>query len=188
MYLTNRLSLVMEAAGGAGGSGGAGAAGGTGATGTGGDAGGSGAGGGAAPFYSTFTDPDLRGFAENKKFESPEALTKSYREREKLRGLPPERLLTVPADDKPESWAPVYDRLGRPKEAKDYAIKVPQGAPQEYAGQVAKVLHDLGLSKKQGEGVAAYLANTADAGTKSQGEAAQRQVQEQIASARRVRR
>lgn len=142
-----------------------------------------GTGGGAppAPFYSNFTDPELKGLAETRKFENPEAVVRSFRDLEKLRGVPADRLLSLPADDKPESMAPIYDRLGRPKTPAEYGVKPPEGAPAEFGEKVSKLFHDMGLSKKQGEGIANFLAETTKAGATATAAANATKMTEQVA-------
>ena len=75
---------------------------------------------GTEPWYSTFTDKDLKGYAELNHWKDPEAAARDAREAQKLIGVPKEDLLRVPKDfgvAKPEEIAAVYDRLGRPKTA-----------------------------------------------------------------------
>ena len=69
----------------------------------------------------------------------PDVLT-SYRNLEKLIGVPPERVIKLPGDKDPvESWNSVYDRLGRPKAAADYKIPLPEGDTGEFAKAIAPI-------------------------------------------------
>ena len=126
--------------------------------GTGGDGGaGGGAGAGAAgagtgnPWFSGFKAEDVRGFIENKGFKDPEALASAYWNLEKTRGVPADRLLTLPADDKPESWSPIYNRLGRPEKPEGYEVQGVEGTPADFIAWQRETYHELGLTKKQGE-------------------------------------
>lgn len=147
------LRLLLNTGDG-GSNGGGGTGGGTG------DGGGTG-GGGGTPFYAGFKDADLKGYVESKGFKDPELLASSYRELEKLRGAPADRILSLPADDKPESWAPVFDKLGRPKD-KVYELPIAEGAPEGFAAAMAEQFHAAGLSKKQGQAVAGWWSKLAE--------------------------
>jgi hypothetical protein len=101
-------------------------------------------------------DPDLKGYVENKGFKDTSAAINSYRNLEKLMGVPKERLLKLPekADDK-EGWGAVHDRLGRPDQATGYHIEVPkEGGDEKFASWAQNTFHELGLSKAQGETLA----------------------------------
>jgi hypothetical protein len=58
--------------------------------------------------------------------------TKSWKAAEKFVGMPPEQLIRVPKDVKDEvGWKAVWERLGKPKDAKEYdfsALKFSDGA------------------------------------------------------------
>lgn len=83
----------------------------------------------AAPTQS-WTDgmpDDLKGYVQTKGFSDPKAIAESYRNLEKLHGVPKERLLTLPETlEDPEKMASVWERLGAPKEAKEYKVEVPK--------------------------------------------------------------
>jgi hypothetical protein len=160
------VAILLNTAGGAG-DGGGGSGGGTGGAGggaggnpAGGTGGGEGGGtpppaGGSAPWFGGIKDKDVKAYIEAKGFKELDALATSYRDLEKTRGIPAERLLALPSDDKPESWNPVYDRLGRP--AKDgYELAVPEGAPTEFGPAMAAKFHELGISKKQGQALSSW--------------------------------
>lgn len=85
-----------------------------------------------APDWKAGLNPEIKGYVELKGFQSPEAMADSYRNLEKLQGHPAEKILKLPDvfyDDKgkmtPEGKA-VYERLGAPKEAKDYNLPAPK--------------------------------------------------------------
>lgn len=136
---------------GAGGAAGAGA----------GDAGGgAGAGGGAAkPWYDGKVDADIIGHWDNKgwKKDDPVAVaieaSKAARELQKHFGVPPDQLLRLPKDASDEAgWSAVRQRLGAPKEAKDYdfsAIKFADGSDldQGFVDRMRGALHRAGTPK-----------------------------------------
>lgn len=79
----------------------------------------------ASPDWITGLSDELKGYAQTKGFKDPAAVLDSYRGLEKTIGVPPERILKMPENmDTPEGRA-IYERLGAPKEAKDYKIEIP---------------------------------------------------------------
>jgi len=68
----------------------------------------------------------------------------------KVRGVPAERLLTVPdkpQDQAPDDWAPIHKALGVPDDPKDYQIEL---APEAAADtpELAEILRELGGKAK----------------------------------------
>lgn len=102
--------------------------------------------------WTTGLNDDMKGYVQNKGFKDPAMVLDSYRNLEKLMGVR-ERLVKLPEkDDDAEGWNQVYERLGRPKEAKEYELKGPEGASDEKFIEWARgTFHELGLSKKQAE-------------------------------------
>lgn len=94
---------------------------------------------------------DMRGYVQNKGFKDPGAVVESYRHLEKMMGAPRERLLTLPEKADAPEWAQVYEKLGRPKDAKEYMLKAPEGVDQANAEWAQNAFHKLGLSRTQGE-------------------------------------
>jgi hypothetical protein len=99
--------------------------------------------------------PEHKTLVTERQWKSPDDLVKSYRNLESLRGVPADRLLTLPADDKPESWAPIYDRLGRPKTADEYQLPLPEGDNGEFAKIAAGWFHEQGIPKKAAQAITA---------------------------------
>jgi hypothetical protein len=102
----------------------------------------------------------IRGEAAFKDIKNLEGLADSYYNAQKMIGVPKDQILKLPTSDKPEDWAPVYDRLGRPAKADDYKIKVPEGFPpaeKPYVDSVTARAHELGLSQKQLDGMQNWL-------------------------------
>lgn len=113
---------------------------------------------------SGFND-DLKGYVQNKGFKDPSAVLDSYRNLEKLVGVPKERLLKLPEKDDAPEWNEIYERLGKPKDAKDYNIEIPKDMGDEKFGDWArKTFHEAGLPKKQGDKLASewnkYVSST----------------------------
>lgn len=108
----------------------------------------------AAPSWTADLPPEHQTLVGHKQWSGPKDVVHAYANLEKMVGTPAEQLLKLPGDDKPESWAPIYDRLGRPKEAKEYGIAVPEGGDPKFAEAAAGWFHEQGLSKKQALGLA----------------------------------
>lgn len=146
-------------AGGAGsGASGAGTGAGTGdsgTTGSGAGATGTGAAGAANPPVSTWTegfDDDLSSYVKTKGFTDSKTVVESYRNLEKLRGVPENRLLKLPEKDDAPEWGDVWDKLGRPKEAKEYKFDLPEGADPKFADWAKGNFHKNNVPRKAAEG------------------------------------
>lgn len=79
------------------------------------------------PWYEGKLDADAIGYAQNKGWKLDDPVTfatesfKAAREAQKFVGVPPEQLIRLPKDAKDEAgWNSVWQRLGVPKEAKEY--------------------------------------------------------------------
>lgn len=114
------------------------------------------------PYYKSLKDPALRGYAEVKGYkhadpiEFSEALLKSYQNLEKLRGVPAERLLTLPENmDDAEAMKPVFERLGLvpPATAEEYGFGAVEGADPQTAASLAAIAHKHGIPLKQAQAV-----------------------------------
>ena len=107
-----------------------------------------------------FTD-DMKGYVQNKGFKDQAALLDSYRNLEKLQGVPQDRLMKLPEKYYDENGnltqesRSIYERLGAPKEAKEYEIAAQPGGDQARLDNFLKTAHDLGLTKTQAQKLAA---------------------------------
>lgn len=103
-------------------------------------------------------DPELVGYVQNKGWKQPADVLEGYRNLEKMRGVPAERLLTLPANDADEATrAQFYEKLGRPKEPAGYEFDLGENNP--FDGPLREAFHKHGVSKEQAEGVLKdYLA------------------------------
>jgi hypothetical protein len=136
--------------------------------------GGAGTAGAAAPWYGTDATDDIKGLVELKGWDSPVKAIDSYRNLEKLLGADKAgRAIVWPKDElDTEGWKTVHAKLGVPETADGYKIPVPDGGNAEFAKAIAPVMHKLGLSAKQAEGLAAYVNEfEAAAATKYEAEA-----------------
>jgi hypothetical protein len=116
------------------------------------------------PFAETLPK-DIAAEAMFKDIKDLDGLARSYHGQAKLLGVPKDQLLRLPADDKPENWAPIYDRLGRPEKADAYKLTLPEGVQlnAEAAKPIFEKAHELGLSQKQLDGLYTTLRTTAEA-------------------------
>ena len=116
----------------------------------------------ATPDWTTGLDAEASGYIQNKGWKGPADVLTSYRNLEKLHGVPPERIVKLPADDNAEAWGQVYDRLGRPKTPAEYGIKAPEkGGDPKFLEAATTKFHELGLNARQAAGLAEWWNKTA---------------------------
>lgn len=101
--------------------------------------------------WTTNLSPDLQNYVSTKGFKSPETVLDSYRNLEKLHGVPSERLLKLPEKSDDPSWGDIYSKLGRPEKAADYGFKAPEGGNEALADWAKNAMHEAGLSHSQAE-------------------------------------
>lgn len=114
--------------------------------------------GGNQPWYANLADPDIRGFAELKKWESPEKAIESYRNLEQKLGAPPDRLLKLPEKPDDPAWGEIHKKLGlaAPEKPEDYELPVPEGFNEDYAKAVAAKAKELGIPKHMLKGLGEF--------------------------------
>jgi hypothetical protein len=93
---------------------------------------------------SGFSDEDLKGLTQNKGWDSPEAMAKSYKDLEAFRGASEKELMRVPKGD--ETWDDVYTKFGRPEKFEDYVINVPEGHDTAFSEQAKEKFFEAGIS------------------------------------------
>jgi hypothetical protein len=96
------------------------------------------------------------GYIQNKGWDTPAKAVDSYRNLEKTFGAEKAgRTVVVPAEGaEPAEWDAYYQKLGRPKDAAEYKLPVPDGVPKEFAESASKWMHDAGLNPKQAQTIA----------------------------------
>lgn len=105
-------------------------------------------------WFDGFADED-RGYIQNKGWNNDDGtknLLASYKNLEKLRGVPEERLLKLPEKlDDVEAMGKIYEKLGRPAKAEDYEFKAPEGieVDADRMKWAAGLSHSMGLNKTQ---------------------------------------
>lgn len=105
-------------------------------------------------WWDGFQDNELKGYVQNKGWKDPADLAVGYKNLEKLLGA--EKMPMPKGADDAEGWNRVYDALGRPKSADGYKLSVPEGDDGAFAKMAAGKFHELGLTSKQAEGLAAW--------------------------------
>lgn len=132
-------------------------------------------------YYESFEDPQDRGYVETKGWKSGKDLLHSYRNLEKLRGVPAERLLTLPENmEDAEALKPIMAKLGlaAPEKAEDYGFTQIDGMDQEFATTAQGWMHELGVPPK----IAAGLAERWQAYANAQREGVLREATEETAA------
>lgn len=111
-----------------------------------------------AEWFGSFEGEDL-GYIQNKGWNNEEGISKmlnSYKNLEKMKGVPEDRLLKLPEGEDPESWGKIYEKLGKPEKADGYNT---EAIREEFKDTVdsdrldwfGKTAHELNLTKKQHE-------------------------------------
>jgi hypothetical protein len=118
--------------------------------------------------------PEVKGFWQLKglPLDDPKAfgakLTELYQQAEKFIGAPPDQIVRLPkADAKPEEFRAYHERLGAPKEAKDYdlsAVKEPA-----VADALRATMYEKGVPKDAAAGIAATIAKALESVAATQG-------------------
>lgn len=109
-------------------------------------------------------DTDLKGYIQTKGWKDPAAVVGSYRNAEKLLGVPPEQVVKLPKDDAPaEAWDAVWKQLGAPETAEDYGFKPAEGGDPTMAEWMGKAFHEAkvpkGMAAKIAEKYQAFVQN-----------------------------
>lgn len=93
------------------------------------------------------------GYTQNKGWKDPTEVVRSYQNLEKLLGADRagNTVVLPKADASPEELSAFYNKLGRPADAKDYKLGLPEGADPAFSNAAAAKFHELGLSAKQAE-------------------------------------
>lgn len=111
----------------------------------------------AAPSWLTGADETTVGYVQNKGWKEPVQVLESYRNLEKLLGADKAgNAVVLPKPDAPQAEVDAfYNRLGRPADPAGYKIAVPEGVDPEFSKVAGTWFHELGLTQKQGEALAA---------------------------------
>jgi hypothetical protein len=104
--------------------------------------------------WTSGLNDDLRGYVTTKGFKDVGAVVESYRNFEKLKGVPQDRLLTIPEKEDAPEWENIFNRLGTPKDKTEYNFEMPEEAKnEEFENWAREVFHKNKLTKKQAESI-----------------------------------
>jgi hypothetical protein len=113
---------------------------------------------------TTGLDADTLGYVQTKGFKGVGDVVSSYRNFEKLQGVPADQIIKLPKPDDAAGWKGVWSRLGAPEKPEGYKLPVPEGDKGEFAKVAAGWFHELGVPAKMAEAIAAkwntYTAET----------------------------
>lgn len=126
----------------------------------------------AGGWYERLTaDPEAKAWADSKgwtKDTDTGIVADSYRNLEKLFGADKAgRTVVLPKDETDKAALDtIFDKLGKPKEAKEYEIEIPEGADPTFANTAKDWFHKNNLTKAQAKGITdLYKAAELDAVT-----------------------
>lgn len=128
----------------------------------------------SANWLDKISNPELKDYATVKGFKDETMLLDSYKNLEKLIGVPKDQIVRKPdasvAPDAPE-WGAVFEKLGKPADAAGYKIEAVQGGlPPEMLEQVKGMFHKANLTETQAKAVVDQW-NALNAGQTAQAQA-----------------
>lgn len=109
--------------------------------------------GNTAPWYGDIPDAEMKGWVENKNFDSPVTALTAYRNLERMVGADKAgRTVVLPGDkaEKPEIDA-FFNKLGRPETPDKYEFSLPADADKSFVDWARATFHELGLTGKQAQ-------------------------------------
>lgn len=115
-----------------------------------------GAGNEPKPYYDGWgLSEDSIGFLQTLQYKDANALVDGLKQTRSYIGVDKNTLIKIPkpAEDGSVDYSEVYKALGRPEKAEDYKL-----GDNDFAKAAASKLFELGLSAKQAEGLAAFMA------------------------------
>jgi len=122
---------------------------------------------------------ELKGYVQTKGFPDVPALVESYRNAEKLLGVPKEKLVRLPDKEDAPEWNQVYDKLGRPAKPEEYKYDAPQGTDPEFLSWAKENFHKVGLTQKQAQSLLKEYNDLSASKANAQAEAMQAKLKTQ---------
>lgn len=118
-------------------------------------------------------DEATTGYVQNKGWAGPADVLTGYRNLETMLGADRAgRTVVLPADENDApGWQKVYERLGRPANAADYKLPVPDGTDPSFATAAAAKFHELGIPLKQAQALTTWWNQQAGGITAAQQQA-----------------
>jgi hypothetical protein len=88
---------------------------------------------------------------KNKGFNDPKSVLESYRNLEKLRGVPADRLLKLPEPGDDKGMNEIYEKLGKPATPEGYGFNAKDPNNAGFTNWAKDAFHKLNLSTQQGQ-------------------------------------
>ena len=112
----------------------------------------------ASTDWTSGLSDDQKGYVQTKGFKDPSAVLESFRGLEKTIGAKAEHVIKLPENmDSPEGRA-IWEKLGAPKDAKEYKIEIPKEFGDEaLATGLRDVAHKSGMTHKQVENLVTWF-------------------------------
>lgn len=107
-----------------------------------------------APKWTDSFDADMKEYVTAKGFQDPKSVLESYRNLEKLRGVPQERLLKLPdpqAADADKAMSEVFEKLGKPPTAEGYGLQPKDPNNAKFTDWAKDTFLKLNLTATQGQ-------------------------------------
>lgn len=98
-------------------------------------------------------NPEFKEYATNKGFKDPAMVLESYRNFEKLQGVPRERILKLPETADATEWNDVYTKLGKPAHPDGYGLETAKDGDPAFTDWAKSTFHKLNLTAEQGQKV-----------------------------------
>lgn len=113
--------------------------------------------GGAKPWYDG-APTEVAAFVQTKGWDNPLKVVDSYRNLEKMLGA--DKIALPGKDAKPEDWAQVWNKLGRPEAPNQYKLPTVEGVELDKAKveAVSKMMHETGITQTQAERLFGWYA------------------------------
>lgn len=131
-----------------------------------------------ADWISGIKNDEIRGFVQTKGFKDPEILADSYRQLEKLIGVPKDQILKLPTDFNTPEGEAVFQRLGKPEKPEGYNIEVPKDATpadKEFMDWAKNTFHKSNMTSDQAKNLLGEWNSFQQAAAKKQLEAIETQ-------------
>lgn len=103
--------------------------------------------------WTSTLSPELKEYVNTKGFKDPVSVLDSYRNLEKLRGVPQDRLIKLPESAEDTGWADVYAKLGKPSTPEGYGIEVADGEDRGFADWAKSTFHKMNMTTDQAQGL-----------------------------------
>src|SRR3990167_7410680 len=107
-------------------------------------------------WYESFSKPEIKSYIQKKGFENAETLADSYLNLEKLAGGDRKNLIKLPDDLGSAEMSPLWERLGKPKEAKEYTFNLPEDlkpyTPEAHMEKAKELSFKHNIPRRQIEG------------------------------------